>query len=194
MRIRIAINGYGNLGRGVEAALSLCDDMELVCVFTRRDPASVKLISGVPVYAAADAAKYRDAVDVCILCGGSATDLPEQGPLFAQSFNTVDSFDTHARIPEYFSAMDSALNMSGHLGIISVGWDPGLFSVNRMMNVAILPDGESYTFWGPRSQSGPLRRHPPHSGRQARGAVHRTRTSRSGRSTRREMPGADCAR
>ncbi len=148
MRIRIAINGYGNLGRGVEAALSLCDDMELVCVFTRRDPASVKLISGVPVYAAADAAKYRDAVDVCILCGGSATDLPEQGPLFAQSFNTVDSFDTHARIPEYFSAMDSALNMSGHLGIISVGWDPGLFSVNRMMNVAILPDGESYTFWG----------------------------------------------
>ena len=148
MRIRIAINGYGNLGRGVEAALSLCDDMELVCVFTRRDPASVKLISGVPVYAAADAAKHRDGVEVCILCGGSATDLPEQGPLFAQSFNTVDSFDTHARIPEYFSAMDSALNMSGHLGIISVGWDPGLFSVNRMMNVAILPDGESYTFWG----------------------------------------------
>lgn len=146
MKIRIAVNGYGNLGRGVISALSLCPDMELVCVFTRRNPASIPV--NVPVYPASDAPKYAKDIDVCILCGGSATDLPEQGPIFAQSFNTVDSFDTHARIPEYFAAMDAVLKASGHAGLISVGWDPGLFSVNRMMSAAILPDGCDYTFWG----------------------------------------------
>ena len=146
MKIRVAVNGYGNLGRGVLGALSLCPDMELVCVFTRRDPASLGL--SVPVIPAAEAPNWADKIDVCILCGGSATDLPKQGPVFAQWFNTVDSFDTHARIPEYFAAMDAALKAAGHLGIISVGWDPGLFSVNRMMTDAILPQGENYTFWG----------------------------------------------
>ncbi len=147
MKIRVAINGYGNLGRGVLSALSLCPDMEPVCVFTRRDPESIRGLS-IPVVAASDAALWADRVDVCILCGGSATDLPQQGPVFARLFNTVDSFDTHARIPEYFASMDAALRASGHAGIISVGWDPGLFSVNRMMSDAILPDGVAYTFWG----------------------------------------------
>jgi len=146
MKYRIAVNGYGNLGRGVISALSLCPDMELVCVFTRRDPSTIPV--NVPVYSAADAPKHASEIDVCILCGGSATDLPVQGPIFAENFNTIDSFDTHARIPEYFAAMDAAHKKSGTLGIISVGWDPGLFSVNRMMSDAILPDGKDYTFWG----------------------------------------------
>ena len=146
MKIRVAVNGYGNLGRGVISALSLCPDMELVCVFTRRDPQSIPV--SVPVVSAANSPAWADKVDVCILCGGSATDLPEQGPAFARWFSTIDSFDTHARIPEYFAAMDAALKASGHVGIISVGWDPGLFSVNRMMSTAILPEGENYTFWG----------------------------------------------
>ncbi|MEA4824405.1 MAG: diaminopimelate dehydrogenase [Clostridiaceae bacterium] len=146
MKIRVAVNGYGNLGRGVISALSLCPDMELVCVFTRRDPKSIPVT--VPVVSVANAPAWADKVDVCILCGGSATDLPEQGPAFAQFFNTIDSFDTHARIPEYFAAMDAALKAAGHIGILSVGWDPGLFSVNRMMSTAILPKGENYTFWG----------------------------------------------
>lgn len=147
--IRVGISGYGNLGRGVEAALTLCPDMKLTAVFTRRNPQSLSIATpGVPVVAETEVAGYADQIDVMILCGGSATDLPVQGPAYAKLFNTIDSFDTHARIPEYFSAMDHALKESGHFGIISVGWDPGLFSLNRMMAGAILPDGHDYTFWG----------------------------------------------
>ena len=147
--IRVGISGYGNLGCGVEAALTLCPDMKLTAVFTRRNPQSLSIATpGVPVVAETEAAGYADQIDVMILCGGSATDLPVQGPSYAKLFNTIDSFDTHARIPEYFSAMDHALKESGHFGIISVGWDPGLFSLNRMMAGAILPDGHDYTFWG----------------------------------------------
>ena len=147
--IRVGISGYGNLGRGVEAALTLCPDMKLTAVFTRRNPQLLSIATpGVPVVAETEAAGYANQIDVMILCGGSATDLPVQGPAYAKLFNTIDSFDTHARIPEYFSAMDHALKESGHFGIISVGWDPGLFSLNRMMAGAILPDGQDYTFWG----------------------------------------------
>lgn len=149
MKARIAINGYGNLGRGVEAALSLCPDMELTTIFTRRDPASIKpLTPGVRVLNVDQAADFASEIDLMILCGGSATDLPVQGPAFAKYFHTIDSFDTHADIPTHFAKMDAALKASGKLGIISVGWDPGLFSVNRMMAGAILPDGQDYTFWG----------------------------------------------
>ena len=149
MKARIAINGYGNLGRGVEAALSLCPDMELTAIFTRRDPSSIKPNTpGVRVLDAAKAADYASEIDLMILCGGSATDLPVQGPAFAANFHTIDSFDTHADIPSYYTKMDAALKASGKLGIISVGWDPGLFSVNRMMAGAILPNGQDYTFWG----------------------------------------------
>ncbi len=148
-KIRIGLMGYGNLGRGAELAITKTDDMELKAIFTRRAPESVKpLTEGVSVYTADSAKEHKDEIDVLILCGGSATDLPVQGPEFAKYFNTVDSFDTHAKIPEYFDAMDSALKSSGHVGIISVGWDPGLFSINRMMGGAILPDGKDYTFWG----------------------------------------------
>lgn len=147
--IKVGISGYGNLGRGVESALTLCPDMELAAVFTRRDPQSLAIATpGVPVVAEADAAAYAGRIDIMILCGGSATDLPVQGPAYAKLFNTIDSFDTHARVPEYYAAMDAALKASGHLGVISVGWDPGLFSLNRMMANAILPDGRDYTFWG----------------------------------------------
>jgi len=148
-KIRIGIAGYGNLGRGVELAIRQNDDMELVGVFTRRAPESVKLQTpGVPVYPLADAAKYKDAVDVMIICGGSATDLPEQTPALVKYFNVIDSFDTHARIPEHFANVDKAAKESGHLGMISLGWDPGLFSLNRVYAEAILRNGETYTFWG----------------------------------------------
>ncbi len=147
--IRIGIVGYGNLGRGVEHAIQQNPDMELVAVFTRRDPGSVTLqTAGVPVVSLEDAPSFSDKIDVCILCGGSATDLPEQGPSLARLFHTVDSFDTHAKIPAYFQAMDQALRDSDHLGAISLGWDPGLFSVNRVMFDAFLPSGNAYTFWG----------------------------------------------
>ena len=147
--IKVGISGYGNLGRGVESALTLCPDMELTAVFTRRDPGTIQLTTpGVPVIAEADIAAYAGRIDIMILCGGSATDLPKQGPAYAKYFNTIDSFDTHARIPEYYASMNEALKAAGHFGIISVGWDPGLFSLNRMMAGAILPDGSDYTFWG----------------------------------------------
>lgn len=147
--IKVGISGYGNLGRGVESALTLCPDMELAAVFTRRDPQSLTIATpGVPVVAEADIADYTGRIDIMILCGGSATDLPVQGPVYAKLFNTIDSFDTHARIPEYYASMDAVLKESGHLGVISVGWDPGLFSLNRMMANAILPNGRDYTFWG----------------------------------------------
>jgi len=147
-QIRVAIAGYGNLGRGVELAISQNKDMELVGVFTRRGPEGVQTASGVPVYRMSDAASHADEVDVMILCGGSATDLPEQGPELVKLFNTVDSFDTHAKIPEYFETVDEAAKAAEHIGLISVGWDPGLFSLQRLLFESALPEGETYTFWG----------------------------------------------
>lgn len=149
MSTRIGIYGYGNLGRGVEAAVRQNEDMTLAAVFTRRAPSSLSIkTEGVPVMHADDVLQMKDKIDVMILCGGSATDLPEQTPALAANFNVVDSFDTHARIPEHFAAVDAAARASGKLGIISVGWDPGMFSLNRLYGGAILPDGEDYTFWG----------------------------------------------
>ena len=149
MNIRIGILGYGNLGRGVECAIKQNEDMTLAAVFTRRDPADVRILTeGVPVCRIDEAEEWKDKIDVMILCGGSATDLPEQTPKFARMFNVIDSFDTHARIPEHFADVDAAAKEGGRLGIISVGWDPGLFSLNRMYAGAILPDGKDYTFWG----------------------------------------------
>ena len=147
--IRIGIYGYGNLGRGVENAIKQNDDMELVAVFSRRDPTSVKINTpGVTVYRAEDAEKMTDKIDVMIICGGSATDLPVQTPALAKLFNVVDSFDTHAKIPEHFDRVDAAAKESGKTAMISVGWDPGMFSLNRLYGSAILPDGKDYTFWG----------------------------------------------
>lgn len=149
MSIRIGIFGYGNLGRGVEAAIRQNPDMTLAAVFTRRAPESLKInTSGVPVYSADDVLLHKDEIDVMILCGGSATDLPVQTPALARHFNVVDSFDTHARIPEHFAAVDAAANEGGKVAIISVGWDPGMFSLNRAYSRAVLPDGTDQTFWG----------------------------------------------
>ena len=147
--IRIGIFGYGNLGRGVEAAIRQNSDMTLAAVFTRRAPETLKILTeGVPVISADDVLTMKDKIDVMILCGGSATDLPVQTPALAEHFCVVDSFDTHARIPEHFAAVDAAAKASGKVGIISVGWDPGMFSLNRLYASAILPDGKDYTFWG----------------------------------------------
>ena len=149
MSIRIGIFGYGNLGKGVECALRQNADMELKAVFTRRNPDSVRILTeGVPVYHADKAAEMKDEIDVMILCGGSATDLPVQTPALAQMFNVVDSFDTHANIPVHFVNVDEKASATNHTAIISVGWDPGLFSLNRLYGGAILPDGKDYTFWG----------------------------------------------
>lgn len=148
-KIRIGIAGYGNLGRGVEAAVAQNADMELVGVFSRRDPASVKPLNpGVPVRSLAAIGEFRNDIDVLILCGGSKNDLPEQGPALAAMFNTVDSFDTHAKIPDYFQAVNQAAEPNGNTALISVGWDPGLFSINRLFGEAVLPQGATYTFWG----------------------------------------------
>lgn len=148
-KIRIGIAGYGNLGRGVELALGQNPDMELVAVFSRREPKSVKLLSGhIPVYALDTIEQYKDQIDVLILCGGSKDDLPQQGPHLAQWFNTIDSFDTHAAIPDYFAAVDAVAQATQHTNIIAVGWDPGLFSINRLMGEVVLPKGQTYTFWG----------------------------------------------
>lgn len=147
--IRIGILGYGNLGRGVECAVKQNNDMELAAVFTRRNPADVKILTeGAVVANVADIADWKDKIDVLILCGGSATDLPVQTPQMAAMFNVIDSFDTHARIPEHFANVDEAAKKAGKIGIISVGWDPGMFSLNRMYANAILPNGKDYTFWG----------------------------------------------
>ena len=149
MSIRIGIAGYGNLGRGVECAIRKNPDMELKAVFTRRDPASVSILTqGVPVYSMEKAPEMKDEIDVLILCGGSATDLPVQTPAMAQYFNVVDSFDTHAKIPEHFEAVDKAAKAAGKIAVISAGWDPGMFSMNRLYANAILTDGKDYTFWG----------------------------------------------
>lgn len=147
--IRIGILGYGNLGKGVESAIRQNPDMELAAVFTRRSPESVKVrTEGVQVLSADELAHMQDAIDVLILCGGSATDLPVQTPVYAAMYNVVDSFDTHARIPEHFAAVDSAAKRAGKIGIISCGWDPGMFSLNRLYANCILPEGHDYTFWG----------------------------------------------
>lgn len=146
--IKIGIVGYGNLGRGVEAAIQLNPDIKLMGIFTRRAPDTIKPLTGVKVYPISQAAEWKDKVDVMILCGGSATDLPKQGVEFAHNFNIVDSFDTHAKIPEYFAAVDAASAKNGKTAIISVGWDPGLFSLNRLYAEAVLPEGNTYTFWG----------------------------------------------
>jgi len=144
--MKIAIYGYGNLGKGVECAVNAAEDMELVGVFTRRDPAAVQT-HGAPVYAAAELWNQKK-IDVVIICGGSATDLPTMTPELAKRFNVIDSFDTHAKIPEHFNAVNDAATYSGHIALISAGWDPGMFSLNRMYASAILPGGSEYTFWG----------------------------------------------
>ena len=146
--MKLAIYGYGNIGRGVEAAVLQNPDMTLTGVFTRRDPASVKTKTGIPVYAAVDILKHQTEIDVLVICGGSATDLPVLTPMLAKDFNVVDSFDTHARIPEHFAAVDAAAKAGGHTALISGGWDPGMFSLNRLYANAILPQGSDYTFWG----------------------------------------------
>ncbi len=146
--IRIGILGYGNLGRGVELGIKQNSDMELVAVFTRRNPESIKTYANVPVVSIADVENWKDKIDVMILCGGSATDLPEQGPKYAEMFNTIDSFDTHAKVPEYFANVNEKAIKGNKISIISVGWDPGLFSLNRLYAETILPEGNTYTFWG----------------------------------------------
>lgn len=149
MTTRVGIYGYGNLGRGIECAVNSSNDMELVAVFTRRDPSTLKIASkNVAVVNVKDVASYQDKIDVMIICGGSATDLPEQTPNLAKLFNVIDSFDTHAKIPEHFANVDKAAKANGHIALISAGWDPGMFSLNRLYSNAILPNGKDYTFWG----------------------------------------------
>ena len=148
MSIRVAILGYGNLGKGMECAVKQNDDMELVAVFTRRDPATVKTLTDVKVYNVDQLLSMQDKIDVLVLCGGSATDLPKQTAEYAKYFNVVDSFDTHAKIPEHFAQVDAAAKEGGKVAMISVGWDPGMFSLNRLYANAILRDGSDYTFWG----------------------------------------------
>jgi len=147
-KIKIGILGYGNLGKGVELAINENPDMQLIAVFTRREPSTLKILSNVPVIHTDDIEKYKDKIDVMILCGGSATDLPIQGPKYAKMFNTIDSFDTHAKIPEYFNEINKSALAGNNISIISVGWDPGLFSLNRLYAESILPNGKTYTFWG----------------------------------------------
>ena len=147
--IKIGIVGYGNLAKGAECAIAQNADMELVAVFTRRDPESVQIRTpGVPVLHTSQATDWKDKIDVLLLCGGSATDLPEMTPAFAQHFNVVDSFDNHSKIPEHYANVDAVANESGHIALISGGWDPGLFSLNRLYASAVLPVGKDYTFWG----------------------------------------------
>ena len=149
MNIKIGIYGYGNLGRGIENAIRQNPDMSLVAVFTRRDPKTLKISTeGATVCHVSEVDKYKDKIDVMILCGGSATDLPEQTPALAESFCVVDSYDTHARIPEHFKNVDEAAKKGNKVAMISVGWDPGMFSLNRLYAGAILPEGKDYTFWG----------------------------------------------
>ena len=147
--MKIGILGYGNLGKGVECAIKNNPDMELAAVFTRRDPSSLKLLTaGVPVYNVADVEAHKSEIDVLVICGGSATDLPKQTPEYAKYFNVIDSFDTHAKIPEHFANVDKAAKDNGHIALISCGWDPGMFSLARLYANCILPDGNDYTFWG----------------------------------------------
>ncbi len=147
MTLKVGIFGYGNLGRGVQIAVNAAEDMELIAVFTRRDPATVDA-GGARVVSISEIEQYKDKLDVLMLCGGSATDLPEQTPAYAGLFNVIDSFDTHARIPEHFAAVDAAAKQGGKVAVISTGWDPGMFSLQRLYANAILPCGRDYTFWG----------------------------------------------
>ena len=146
--IKIGLYGYGNIAKGVECAVKQNSDMQVTCVFTRRDPSTVSTISGAAVYKTDDILAHKEEIDVLIMCGGSATDLPEQTPAMAKHFNVVDSFDTHNNIPAHFENVDVAAKEGGNIGIISVGWDPGMFSLNRLYGSCILPDGADYTFWG----------------------------------------------
>jgi len=146
--IKVGLYGYGNIAKGVECAVKQNKDMEITCIFTRRNPETVKTISGAAVYKADDVLNYKNDIDVLVMCGGSATDLPTQTPAMAEHFNVVDSFDTHKRIPEHFANVDAAAKNGGKIGVISVGWDPGMFSLNRLYGSCILPDGADYTFWG----------------------------------------------
>lgn len=146
--MKIGIYGYGNLGRGIECAQKYNDDIEIVGVFTRRDPSSVTTLTGIPVYRAEDVKSFKDKIDVLIICGGSATDLPVMTPALAAEFSVIDSFDTHAKIPEHFAAVDKAAREGGNIALISAGWDPGLFSIARLYASSALPSGEDYTFWG----------------------------------------------
>lgn len=146
--IKIAIYGYGNLGKGVECGVRQNPDMELLGIFTRRAPETIKTLTGAPVYSSSDILKYKDVIDVLIICGGSATDLPEMTPALAKDFNVIDSFDHHADIPKHYKNVDEAAVSGGHTALISCGWDPGLFSAARLYANAVLPDGKDYTFWG----------------------------------------------
>ena len=146
--IRLGILGYGNLGKGVENAMKFNKDMELCAIFTRRNPNDVKVNSNTPVVSVNDIEQWKDKIDVLIICGGSATDLPVQTPKYAKMFNVIDSFDTHARIPEHFANVDKVAKESGKIAIISLGWDPGMFSLNRLFGNILLPNGKDYTFWG----------------------------------------------
>ena len=146
--MKIAIYGYGNLGRGVECAVKYNPDIEIVGVFTRRDPKTVETVTNIPVFPADDILDFKDKIDVLVLCGGSATDLPKSTPALAEHFNLIDSFDTHAKIPEHFEATDKTALLGNHTALISAGWDPGLFSIARLYASAALPNGRDYTFWG----------------------------------------------
>lgn len=146
--MKIAVYGYGNLGKGVECSVNQNQDIELFGVFTRRNPELVKTLTGAKVYSCKDLLKFKDEIDVLVICGGSATDLPEMTPELAKDFNVIDSFDTHAKIPQHFDNVDKAAKESGHIALISAGWDPGLFSLNRLYASAVLPEGKDYTFWG----------------------------------------------
>ena len=147
--MRLGILGYGNLGKGIECAVRQNEDVELKAVFTRRDPATVKIqTAGVPVYHVDEVEAHKDEIDVLVICGGSATDLPKQTPEYAKYFNVIDSFDTHANIPQHFANVDKVAKENGHIALISAGWDPGMFSLNRLYANCILPEGNDYTFWG----------------------------------------------
>ena len=182
--MKIGIYGYGNLGKGVELAIRQNPDMELFGIFTRRNPKTVKTLTGAPVYAAEEAEDYAGEIDAMIICGGSASDLPEMTPMLAQHFNVVDSFDTHAKVPEHFANVDRAAFTHAHTAIISAGWDPGLFSLARLyMNIVL----------GPRRQPGPQRRDPPHPGREGRAAVYRARAGSAGTGPQGRESGTDHA-
>ena len=200
-RIRIAIAGYGNLGRGVEAAIGKNPDMALVAVYSRREPDQITTLHReTPVRRMEQLAGDQDAIDVLVLCGGSKADLPRQGPELAALFNTVDSFDTHARIPEYFAAVDAAAGANGRTALISAGWDPGMFSLNRVLGEALLPDGATYTFWGDglsQGHSDALRRLPGVAGavqytRPAAASIDRVRRGERPLLTPQQMHRREC--
>ncbi|MFF8817770.1 diaminopimelate dehydrogenase [Leucobacter sp. NPDC015123] len=200
-RIRVGIVGYGNLGRGVETSIGLNPDLDLVGVFSRRDPVTVKTVgASTQVFAIDSLADFADKIDVLILCGGSKSDLPEQTPELASSFTVVDSFDTHAKVPEHFAAVDAAASNAGTVAVISTGWDPGLFSLNRLFGEAILPQGKTYTFWGrglSQGHSDALRRIPGVAGAvqytlPSESAIERVRAGENPELTTREQHDREC--